>query len=40
MKRRIVQLAIALLTFAAFTNIASASSWVGYQPEVPEELQN
>ncbi|KAB3529180.1 cyclic lactone autoinducer peptide [Alkaliphilus serpentinus] len=40
MKKRLVQLIITLLTFAAFTNIASASSWVGYQPEVPKELQN
>lgn len=39
MMRRFLQLTVAILTFLAFTNAASAC-WIGtYQPELPEELR-
>ncbi|KXG74835.1 cyclic lactone autoinducer peptide [Thermotalea metallivorans] len=39
MLRRLLQLSITLLTFAAFTSAASACTLLGYQPELPEELK-
>lgn len=40
MKRRLLQMAIAVLTFLAFTN-AAAACWVGnYQPELPKQLRD
>ncbi|SCZ03313.1 cyclic lactone autoinducer peptide [Alkaliphilus peptidifermentans] len=38
MKKRLLQAAITLLTFLALSNIASATSVMGYQPEIPQEL--
>lgn len=38
MKKRLIQTAITLLTFLALSNVASATSLVGYQPEIPQEL--
>ncbi|SKC83233.1 cyclic lactone autoinducer peptide [Maledivibacter halophilus] len=40
MKRRLLQMAIAVLTFLAFTN-AAAACWGGnYQPKLPEQLRD
>ncbi len=38
MIKKLVQLTIALLTFVAFSNIATATAFIGCQPEVPKEL--
>lgn len=40
MLRKLLQLSASLLTLIAFTNAAAASSLIGFQPELPEELQN
>lgn len=40
MKTRLLQIAIAVLTFLAYTN-AAAACWNGnYQPELPEQLRD
>lgn len=39
MIRRIMRLSMMLLTFLAFANVASATSIVAYQPEIPEQLR-
>lgn len=39
MKKRIIQLSITILTFLAFANVASATSIVAYQPELPEQFK-
>lgn len=39
MMRKFLQLTVAILTFLAFTNAASACCWGAYQPELPEELR-
>lgn len=38
MLRRLLQLCVGFLTFIAFSNVAAATSLIGYQPELPEEL--
>lgn len=35
---KLLQLSAAALTFVALTNVAAATSFMGYQPEVPEDL--
>lgn len=40
MKNRLIQLAIAILTFLAFTNAASACITGLYQPELPDILKD
>ncbi|MDK2919148.1 MAG: hypothetical protein PWQ37_1881 [Candidatus Petromonas sp.] len=39
MLRKLLQLSIAVLTFIAFSNVAAATSTIGYQPELPEQLR-
>ncbi|QXM07196.1 cyclic lactone autoinducer peptide [Crassaminicella indica] len=39
MMRRLLQLSVAVLTFFAITNAASACATLGYQPELPEQLK-
>ncbi len=40
MLRRLLQISVTILTFVAFSNIASACSILGYQPEVPQFLRD
>lgn len=40
MVKKLVQLTIAILTFIAFSNIATATGFVGYQPDIPQDLIN
>lgn len=39
MKRRLMGLVVTLLSFFALANVASASTIVNYQPELPESLK-
>ncbi|WZL73336.1 cyclic lactone autoinducer peptide [Clostridiaceae bacterium 35-E11] len=39
MLRRLLQISVAVLTFLAFANVASATTVTSYQPELPEELR-
>ncbi|WIF94023.1 cyclic lactone autoinducer peptide [Caminicella sporogenes] len=39
MLKKLLQISTVILTFIAFSNVAAASNWVGYQPEIPKELK-
>ncbi len=39
MKRKLMGLIVTLLSFFALANVASASTVVHYQPELPESLK-
>ncbi len=39
MKRKLMGLIVTLLSFLALANVASASTVLSYQPEVPESLR-
>lgn len=38
MVKKLVKITIAILTFVAFSNIATATGFIGYQPELPKDL--
>lgn len=39
MKRKLMSLLVTLLSFFALANVASASTIISYQPEVPKGLR-
>ncbi|WP_072967833.1 cyclic lactone autoinducer peptide [Caminicella sporogenes] len=39
MLKKLLQLSTVILSFIALSNIAAASSVIGYQPELPKELK-
>ena len=40
MKKALLTLSISILTLIAFANVASASTMVAFQPELPEQLKD
>ncbi len=39
MKKQLFILIASMLMLFAYVNVAAATGWVGYQPEVPEALK-
>lgn len=40
MFKKLLQVSVVILTMIAFANVAAATSFTGYQPEVPQELRD